>query len=476
MHNIEQTIEHIGTKIKYYRTLNKISLTKLANAANISKSTLFGLEEGKSNPTISTLINISNTLNINLNELIGTKSDDNNANISLISVPDNDEYRVYKLILMPNEIFEFSKYTHKVSIEVLEGSVKLIDKSISLYCGDSITIGYNKKFKAFSKGSVIILKVYNVNSSYYIKEDFTSKSSSKDLLEQVAKNSYANLINRVIFSKTKPIDNFNLPKYINYVEILKDNNESHYYIFNRYLGLLGNLNSILKQLNNKYDTKYEKFKTFIDLSLSKHNINKEDISLIDVSPAQDCKKIVIDSAKNRFENIVVLDSVEDLANLNVTKNSYYLLVTDLAKYSSNLKYLTIVIRLYRVFENFYILNEKSLNSVELKLYNLFLNNLPKILYFAYNNYIELSISYINKLLLELNRLNLDTTDSKLIDKYRYIAKELEEILELDRYNILIDSIATVESMAKDLNINIILKESLSQVVDESGLYCYIFKS
>ncbi len=124
MHNIEKTIDHIGSKIKYYRVLNKVSLTKLATEANISKSTLFGLEEGKSNPTISTLINISNTLNIELNELIGANQDEEGyANLTLISTPDSGEYKVYKLSLTPNELFKFDNYTHKMYIEILSSTI-----------------------------------------------------------------------------------------------------------------------------------------------------------------------------------------------------------------------------------------------------------------------------------------------------------------------------------------------------------------
>ena len=90
MNNIDNTIENIGHKIKYYRNLNKVSLSKLAKEANISKSTLFGLEEGRSNPTISTLINISKTLNIKLSELIGdSKQNSNSVALTLITDTNN---------------------------------------------------------------------------------------------------------------------------------------------------------------------------------------------------------------------------------------------------------------------------------------------------------------------------------------------------------------------------------------------------
>jgi len=185
METIENTIDHIGAKIKYYRLLNKISLSKLADEANISKSTLFGLEEGKSNPTISTLINIASTLNISLNELIGDNKENSptNTNLTLISTPNDEQYKLYKLTLLPYELFKLKELeATNIEIEVIEGALSLVDKSTTLYAGESKVVNYNRYFKALSSGAVAMLKIYKLQDDFYIKEDIFYNSASDRLL------------------------------------------------------------------------------------------------------------------------------------------------------------------------------------------------------------------------------------------------------------------------------------------------------
>ncbi|NPA11813.1 MAG: helix-turn-helix transcriptional regulator, partial [Epsilonproteobacteria bacterium] len=45
----------LGERIKFYRENKKISLSELAKRAGVAKSTLFKIEENKTNPTINTI-------------------------------------------------------------------------------------------------------------------------------------------------------------------------------------------------------------------------------------------------------------------------------------------------------------------------------------------------------------------------------------------------------------------------------------
>ncbi len=478
MHNIEKTIDHIGSKIKYYRVLNKVSLTKLATEANISKSTLFGLEEGKSNPTISTLINISNTLNIELNELIGANQDEEGyANLTLISTPDSGEYKVYKLSLTPNELFKFDNYTHKMYIEILEGSIKLIDKSISLYCGDSIDIDYNKYFKAYGKGAIVLLKMYRVKDSYYIKEDIFIKKGSKKSLENVCANAYKSSMSRVIFRSTVPIELEGRRKYINYIELLKNNKESHYYIFSRYIGVLGGVTTVLNILNSSLSSRYEKLKIFLDISTNNHTISKHDSSLIATTLTNEIKDIILSSAKDRYPNIIIVNSLQDMINIDIPKESYIIYIDDLInRYNNSAKELSLKYWLYRVFEELHILKDRELDSFELKVYSILLSNLPKALYFANCGYSDLSIYILKELSKQLITLDLNSANSQIINRFISINEHIDILIDdLNSANSL-NTLSNVESLVKDLNLTIEVKELLSPVVDIGGLYCYIFKS
>ncbi len=471
MHNIEKTINSIGAKIKYYRVLNKISLTKLSNDANISKSTLFGLEEGHSNPTISTLINIANTLNISLNELIDSQ-ENKKGSLNLLFISDDEKYKLYKLILSPNELFEFNRYTEKMSIQVLEGGVKLIDNSISLYQKDSIDIGFNKVFKAYNEGAIILFKIYEVENSYQIKEDFYADSTSLELLEDISLQNYTKLISRVIFKKANPIEIFEPKKYINYVEILEDNQENHYYIFKRYIGIDGSIKNLISKLSNKYSLKYENLKTFIDLSINRRILKKSDYSLLNKSVTLDIKDIIIESVTDKYKDIVVLNNLNELLDIKIKENCYYLLIDELITSNINSQKLSIIISIYRIFENIIILDERELDTQELTYYNLLISNIPKALYFAYCDYIDLAIYYLNNLYKKINSID-NSSNSKLIEVYKKLAKDIEQLLKNSSvYN----SIETTEYIIKDLNLHIEVKELISPVIENSGLYCYLLKS
>ncbi len=474
METIENTIDHIGSKIKYYRLLNKISLSKLAEAANISKSTLFGLEEGKSNPTISTLINIASTLNISLNELIGNNLDgiNSDSNLTLISTPNDEQYKLYKLTLLPNELFKLKDIqATNIEIEVIEGALSLIDKSTTLYAGESTIVNYNRYYKALNSGAVAMLKIYKLQDNFYIREDIFYNSASEKLLEQIIKNSRKKLITRAIFTSITPIGNIYTQEYMNYIEVIA-NKESHYYIFRRFQGLLGGIQQYLKKLGNKNIKKYNNLNEFINLAITKPHLKKEDINLLNSSVLEDTKELIINSTIESKDNLSIVNSIFDIDNELIDKSSYILLIEELSNELNSKEKITLTLNLYRALEMLYIVDESSLESLELELFTKIIQKLPKALYFAYHGYLDIAVNTIKIVISEVssydNGSKFIRNYLKVIDLLKDSVNNYEECVELSTINI-------VESIAKDLDLSIEIKEFISPVIGDSGLYVYLFK-
>jgi transcriptional regulator with XRE-family HTH domain len=62
--------ENIGKKIQYFRDKTGISLSQLSLQIDMNKASLSRIETGKGNPTIRTLLRISNALKIDMKELL----------------------------------------------------------------------------------------------------------------------------------------------------------------------------------------------------------------------------------------------------------------------------------------------------------------------------------------------------------------------------------------------------------------------
>ena len=476
METIENTIDHIGSKIKYYRLLNKISLSKLADEANISKSTLFGLEEGKSNPTISTLINIASTLNISLNELIGNNQENNttNTNLTLISTPNDEQYKLYKLTLLPYELFKLKELeATNIEIEVIEGALSLVDKSTTLYAGESKVVNYNRYFKALSSGAVAMLKIYKLQDDFYIKEDIFYNSASDRLLEQIINNSRKKLISRAIFTSISPISDIKTPEYMNYIEIIS-NKESHYYIFRRYQGLLGGIKEYLKKLGENKKEVYRDLDKFINLVKAKQQLRKEEFNLLKRGVLEDTKDIIINSTKNSKENLSYVESIFDIDNSLIEQSNYILLLEELSNETNTKEQLSLTLHLYRALETLYIIDELTLESRELNIFNTIIQKLPKALYFAYNGYIDMAINTIKLLLSEIG--TIESNHSKVLDNYLKVINKLEIALKNYEDSVELSTINIVEAIAKDLNLTVEIKELIAPTVGDCGLYAYLFKT
>ena len=62
--------QQLGTRVRYLRNKQKISIEELAFRSNINSNYLSDLERGNRNPTLKVLNKISNGLGISLSELL----------------------------------------------------------------------------------------------------------------------------------------------------------------------------------------------------------------------------------------------------------------------------------------------------------------------------------------------------------------------------------------------------------------------
>jgi len=69
----EQWLIAFGVHLRRLRERNKMSLQNLADEADISKITIYRIENAKLNPTLGTLISLAQGLNISLKELTDFK-------------------------------------------------------------------------------------------------------------------------------------------------------------------------------------------------------------------------------------------------------------------------------------------------------------------------------------------------------------------------------------------------------------------
>ncbi len=104
MNERENVAVSIGRRIAMLRKKREISLSKLAELAGISKSTLSAIESGKINPTISTLWAIAKALNVPFSELLPDELlevEESGVTVRLIERSTKPRIEVYKMVLSP---------------------------------------------------------------------------------------------------------------------------------------------------------------------------------------------------------------------------------------------------------------------------------------------------------------------------------------------------------------------------------------
>ena len=60
----------LGENLKKIRTKKNITQTELAKILGVDKSFVSNIENGKTNPTLSTITNLAHTLGVSTNELL----------------------------------------------------------------------------------------------------------------------------------------------------------------------------------------------------------------------------------------------------------------------------------------------------------------------------------------------------------------------------------------------------------------------
>jgi transcriptional regulator with XRE-family HTH domain len=97
---MDKLVQTISDNLKNYRETRNLSLDKLSQATGVSKSMLSQIENGNTNPSISTLLKIANGLKMSFTALLNERKPDisivDNKHMEPI-VADAQKYRLYPL-------------------------------------------------------------------------------------------------------------------------------------------------------------------------------------------------------------------------------------------------------------------------------------------------------------------------------------------------------------------------------------------
>jgi XRE family transcriptional regulator, regulator of sulfur utilization len=160
----------IANNLKRIREESKLSLDKVAELTNVSKSMLGQIERGESNPSISTVWKIANGLKISFTDLINTHELD----IVVISkndieplVEDNGKYKLY-----PFYPYENGRRFEMYSIDIekdghlnAEGHREGTEEFLTVFQG-KVTVRVNEEEYVVNKGDSIRFKASKPHGYY----------------------------------------------------------------------------------------------------------------------------------------------------------------------------------------------------------------------------------------------------------------------------------------------------------------------
>ena len=470
MNNIDNTIENIGQKIKYFRNLNKVSLSKLAKEANISKSTLFGLEEGRSNPTISTLINISKTLNIKLTELIGDS--EKTYSTALVLISENSSRYIYKLSLIENQIFNFNEDIYcNIDITLLKGELFYIDKAKKILENETSKLYSNAKIKAGEDGAIAIVTMKKDYNNNYIQEDIFIEKSTTSSLEALSYMARSSKIVRAISSSIYPVEP---PTKIENIQIfeIQEKKELHYYFLSTLSGIIGGVNNLISGLKLQPTKKLSKIVNFLKKVNTKEQLLESDFKDIEKNPVNSLIEELTKLIEERYSNCYILTNANNLDIDDSENYSYVLIIDELIEETQNLINSSILIDIYRAVELLFSIKEQELTDQELENYLSIRSNLIQALYFAKNNYIPLALKYI-KLSITDNSIEISHEAMKFYQEAINLAKQaLDNKDKLKTYT----TKDTLEQKISDLNLKTIIKVNINPSIGKDGKYIYLLKS
>jgi len=183
----------LGERIKFYRENKKISLSELAKRAGVAKSTLFKIEENKTNPTINTIWAIAEVLGVPFGELAG-EGEIKGDGVSVVLLEKSEKFESYKMNLKENATYiakpHFAKSREKVY--VLNGNVEVgeIENPSRLKTGEVMEFEADKThiYKANTPSTIIV-------TIYYKKEIYFNEDVFVDVFDEEVYNKLNKLIN-----------------------------------------------------------------------------------------------------------------------------------------------------------------------------------------------------------------------------------------------------------------------------------------
>jgi transcriptional regulator with XRE-family HTH domain len=178
----------LGDRIKFFRENKGLNLSELAKKAGVAKSTLFKIEENKTNPTINTIWAIAEVLGVPFGELVG-EGEIKGDGVSVVLIEKSEEFESYKMNLKENaEYIAKPHFAGAVErVYVLKGDVKVgsVDNIKTLHSGEILEFEADKThiYSALTP-STLIVTIYYPKKRYF-KEDVFVDVFDKEVYEKL---------------------------------------------------------------------------------------------------------------------------------------------------------------------------------------------------------------------------------------------------------------------------------------------------
>ncbi len=463
-------IASIGKKIKHYRTLHKISLSSLAKEANVSKSTLFSLELGDTNPTIATLESIAKALNIDISKLIDSHQKEQIALLKNLSYSNSS---LYQLKLAPFESFSTSYPTNRsFALELIDGSLTICSNNTHLHTGESILLSNNQELIAGPKGASALLKVVDEDTPLLLKSDTFLQSNQELNLTNIAIKALSEKVIRLLSNKELTIQEPSNIPYISSTQI-EDSSLTKIYFFARYLGFK---ETIYEKRSLLEESDFHNLIEFMEKIINNEALNLEYSKNLKSNPFINFHKLIKESLTKKYQNLTTI-TLQEILTQKYEKKRVYLLTTELLDNSKNLKRETFTLNISRALEEMVHIDKRDLPNELFECYRSINQKLPEILYYALHNHITLAYRLTKEL--------LESIDPFITEKF---SKNIPfSLFYFELYSLLQGTVAmyeseetyqsksTFETILKDLRVTIHLSSPLFPAITGGGSYLYLLE-
>jgi len=184
----------LGEKIKFLRENKGLNLSELAKCAGVAKSTLFKIEENKTNPTINTVWAIAEVLGVPFGELVG-EGEIKGDGVSVVLIEKTDEFESYKMNLKSGTEYiakpHFAGAKERICVLSGEAIVGSVDDPKKIKSGETIEFKADKTHIYKSKTpSVLIVTIFYPQKNYFQEDVFA------DVFDEELYNKLNGLIKR----------------------------------------------------------------------------------------------------------------------------------------------------------------------------------------------------------------------------------------------------------------------------------------